>query len=393
MSNDEAIHAKHSDMPSEKKPSRRRWRFQFSLRSLLIFVSVVGVLCGYLGIFIQNVQKQRKAVKSIQRLGGQVHYDYEYDWSAFEATPPGPAFLRKMFGDDIFANVVDVSLYSETTAIQDKDVVILRELPRIKILSLNGPDITDESLKIVAELELLESLGLYRTKITGEGLKLLERNANLRHIVFDGPTVNDTTLANIEKLQNLRSIILRGTAITDAGLSKLPQLVSLRELTIGPHPALTANCLATISKIENLESLTLMGNISTSNNFAELRSLKKLKQLGIDSAAFDDHCMESVIHLDKLKSLNLAGTAITDSGMEKLKPLKILVSLDVSGTKVTQKGVLQLEYVSHLTIGPGLQKPALLELQKQFPKCTIGYVTPTGCIEWSPPYEATNFGK
>jgi hypothetical protein len=35
---------------AETKKKTRRWRFQYRLRTLLIFVTVVGVLCGSLEI-------------------------------------------------------------------------------------------------------------------------------------------------------------------------------------------------------------------------------------------------------------------------------------------------------------------------------------------------------
>ena len=63
-----------------KKEPRRRWRFQYSLRTLMIFVSIVGVLCGWLGMFIQRVQHQRQVVAQIKELGGEVYYDYQFTY-------------------------------------------------------------------------------------------------------------------------------------------------------------------------------------------------------------------------------------------------------------------------------------------------------------------------
>ena len=60
-----------------KKEPRRRWRFQYSLRTLLIFVSIVGVLCGWLGMIIQRVRHQRNVVAQIKELGGEAYYDYQ----------------------------------------------------------------------------------------------------------------------------------------------------------------------------------------------------------------------------------------------------------------------------------------------------------------------------
>ena len=61
-----------------KKETRRRWRFQYSLRTLLIFVSIVGVLCGWLGIFLQRVHDQSQRCGTNRRLwAGMFVYDYQ----------------------------------------------------------------------------------------------------------------------------------------------------------------------------------------------------------------------------------------------------------------------------------------------------------------------------
>ena len=54
-----------------------RW-YQFSLRSLMIFVLVGGVLLGWAGAFYRRVHAQRRAVSRVLGLGGHVGYDYEF---------------------------------------------------------------------------------------------------------------------------------------------------------------------------------------------------------------------------------------------------------------------------------------------------------------------------
>ena len=54
-----------------------RW-YQYSLRSLMIFVLVCGVLLGWAGSFFKRLHEQRQAVTRIEGLGGTVNYDYRY---------------------------------------------------------------------------------------------------------------------------------------------------------------------------------------------------------------------------------------------------------------------------------------------------------------------------
>ena len=55
-------------------------RFQFSLRTLLLFVLVCAVHCSWWAVTMRNVRAQREAVKAIARLGGFVQYRYEYEY-------------------------------------------------------------------------------------------------------------------------------------------------------------------------------------------------------------------------------------------------------------------------------------------------------------------------
>ena len=61
---------------------RRRW-FQFSLRTLMVLVTV---LCVWLGLVSERARKQREAVAAIEALGGWVWYDYQNSGQE----PPGP---------------------------------------------------------------------------------------------------------------------------------------------------------------------------------------------------------------------------------------------------------------------------------------------------------------
>jgi len=93
-----------TDHPNPSKP-RRRW-FQFSLRTLLVLLTV---LCVWLGVTVNRARKQREAVAAIEALGGYVRYEYQYG-SGQE--PPGPKWLRELIGEEYFVSVVYVVLHN-----------------------------------------------------------------------------------------------------------------------------------------------------------------------------------------------------------------------------------------------------------------------------------------
>ena len=99
-----------------------RRRFQYSLRTLLLVMTLACIGMSWLGVKMQQARKQREAVEAIEKLGGWVHYDYQVDQSGrwhFGAVPPGPAWLRNGLGEDFFSTVVDIMCHRTETKHHD----------------------------------------------------------------------------------------------------------------------------------------------------------------------------------------------------------------------------------------------------------------------------------
>jgi hypothetical protein len=71
--------AMEAETPKGEPPKRKRRWFQFSLRSLLIVMLLVGI---YLRWTVVKVERQSEAVKAILDDGGSVTYDYQIDPSS-----------------------------------------------------------------------------------------------------------------------------------------------------------------------------------------------------------------------------------------------------------------------------------------------------------------------
>ena len=89
------------------KPSRRC--FQYSLRSFLVVLTASAV---WLGVVVNRAREQREAVKAIETLGGIVTYDWDHEQygiifppADFPKEPSGPAWLRRLIGDEYFQEV------------------------------------------------------------------------------------------------------------------------------------------------------------------------------------------------------------------------------------------------------------------------------------------------
>src|SRR5208282_2405442 len=99
---------------STPKP-KLRW-FQFSLRTLLVFVTLCAIPCSWLAIVVQQAKRERAAVATIEKLGGRVVW----------TNPIGPVWLRSVLGNDFGRSVEKV--YLQDPQVTDADLEPLKGL-------------------------------------------------------------------------------------------------------------------------------------------------------------------------------------------------------------------------------------------------------------------------
>ncbi len=186
--------------PQPEAPARKlRW-YQYSLRSLLLFLLLVSLGMSWVAVRMKRARRQEGAVEEIEKFGGWARYDYEVQQSNRplpSAGPPGPAWLRNLLGEHFFATVVDVHLA--------------------------GTQITDASLERLKRLTQLQTLDLWETKITDAGLEHLEGLTQLQVLDLWRAHVTDAGLKHLKGLTQLQTLGLCETKVTYEGVKGLQQ--------------------------------------------------------------------------------------------------------------------------------------------------------------------------
>jgi hypothetical protein len=267
---------------SVAKPAARKLRwYQFSLRSLLVAVTLFGIACSWFAVKMGQANRQKKAVEALLKSGGIVYYDYQYDDSgslskAFfvgKATPPGPTWLRQWLGDDFVTNAVNLL----PERITDADLEHLKDLPRLKAISLHSSKITDDGLKRIKALGQLETLDLQSTEITDAGLETLKEFPALKWLSLFNTKITDAGLKKLQGLTNLQVLDLSETEVSDSGLENIEGLIHLKVLRLD-HTNVTDAGLVHLQGLSQLEILYLANAKVSDEGVENLRkALPKLE--------------------------------------------------------------------------------------------------------------------
>jgi hypothetical protein len=189
-------------------------------------------------------------------MGGETAFDYEYteDPSAAPKSPPGPALLRIVLGDDYFAKLVLVRLEK----VSDVDIGHVTQPTTIRHLSLTGA-ITDDSIDSICRLTNLESLELSGVRFTGAGL------------------------AKLSDLPHLRSLAINNTPVSQESARQIGRLTGLERLSLA-NTRLTSKLVRHLSHLEKLATLDLSGTLVGDEGVEDLSSLRQLKEIRLEGS-------------------------------------------------------------------------------------------------------------
>jgi Leucine-rich repeat (LRR) protein len=242
-----------------------RW-YQYSLRTLFVFMTLCAVACSWLAVKMRQAKKQQEAVEAIQKVGGSVTYDYVY---AGKPNPQPPPWLRELFSDDFFATVACVDF--DNTQVTDAGLEKLKGLTQLQALFLENTQVTDAGLESLKGLTQLKLLSLDNTQVTDAGLENLKGLTQFQALALDNTQVTDAGLENLKGLTQLDGLSLDNTQVTDAGLENLKGLTQLVLLSLN-------NTQVTDAGLEKLKGLTQLLDLSLDNTQVTDEGVSKLQQ-------------------------------------------------------------------------------------------------------------------
>jgi hypothetical protein len=194
-----------------------RRRARYSLRTLLLVMTVSCVLLGTWSVYVEPYRAQANAQGALEANQGL---------NSIRFVPAdGPGWQRwlveTMLGEGHFNHVVMVE-FPKGLATDDKLQKHVSRLIGLRELTADYGEITDRGLAALAGQRELEKLSLrYAAGITDAGLAHLSRLSKLQSMHLTGSDVSDASVGLLTNLKSLRGLYLRWTRVTHEGAATL----------------------------------------------------------------------------------------------------------------------------------------------------------------------------
>ena len=202
---------------------------RMSVRALMILVLIVG---GGLGWVAHRSHLQRRAVAAVRGAKGSVSYDWQIKGNKFQKGkgPRGPAWLRRLVGDEPFQYITRVDLTNGRS--DDTVMAAIASQGRLESLSMDQPRLTDAGFASLGALTGLRELRLGGKAVGDAGMVHVGKLIGLDTLSLEGTSVGDAGLVHLAGLKQLEILRLDSTPVTDAGMVHLSGLRSLKMLAL-----------------------------------------------------------------------------------------------------------------------------------------------------------------
>ena len=278
-----------------KQPRKRRW--QFGIRFLWILSTIIAVVVAYVSFRVRTERLQRETLESFADANVQVLYDYQiYDPESGDipVTPPGPQFVKRWFGEHIFANVVHLGVTSRSDSWgRTNDLYPLNSID----LSVLG------YLKHLRQLSFAHASGI-------EDLKAMQFAPRLERLRIE-QCDSLTTLSGVEQCPKLERLeVINGEGLYE--ISAIKSLVNLKQLFVSQRKeptkseALPLDDASILTDLRQLEQLHL--SVPHWKDLDGIEALNRLTNLTLTQARDLEDASEMVA-LPRLRVLKLFGAS------------------------------------------------------------------------------------
>ena len=218
-----------------------------------------------------------------------------------------------------FPNLLALSLLE--TRISDKGVSELRNLKKLKVLTLSGcRNVTDKGIEALSGLSDLQELNLDHTRATRACLQHLERLTKLQRFSLSIPSDDQSAggLKYLRKMKDLRELNARKLCAGDEDLEAVAELKELRRLDL-TYTEVSDKGLRHLSGLKKLHELELFGTKVEGPGLRHLVEIKSLRHLVLGSTLLDERALEHLRKMDHLASLEVSDSGLSPQEIRELK--------------------------------------------------------------------------
>jgi Leucine-rich repeat (LRR) protein len=275
------------DPAEPKKPPRRRW-FQYSLRSMLVLITLAAIALAAWNTYRKRLRLQNRALPELTRLKAEV-----------DVQPVGPEWLRALPGGEDLFKVVGVKL--EHHRFEDEDLACLEHLPYLERLYLAATPLSNKGLAHVAKCKRLKRLSLWKTRITDLGMEHLRNLEDLELLDIQETRVTEAALVHLRNLPRLR-MLKQTIVLSDEGIELLARFRH-RPVTSVHAYEITAQGMWALTALGRLEDLTIADSEIAPEAAAYFKYLGNLKHLSVLRTNWTDEALANLATLPRLESV------------------------------------------------------------------------------------------
>lgn len=239
------------------QPPRRRSIFSFSMRGLLVFITVFGCLIGLLAAVLQERQRCQRQIQARMNLFDRRYFYFRTEVKSDDTIPVRSGIWAKVLGNNVLDRIVEIKIetnpYEKTPAILMQG---LRYFPNLKTLTMASRAVVRPGFSELVHLHRLERLILDRSYITDAELAAIGGLKRLTYLDLRYTRIGDEGVAHLVNLDQLKTLLLARSKVSDNAAPHLAKIKSLEELNLS-FTALSPGAIPELAKLSKLKRLTL----------------------------------------------------------------------------------------------------------------------------------------
>ena len=291
--------------------TRRRSWWRFSLRSLLVVMTLACLYAGWeryryrhnreVGQLIRDVEAEGHMVYTAEFAFGHPLW-YVTFWSRLleyvAVTDVSEFYVHEQIGSkpDLVASVARRAVALEFRQVTDLDRAFLSRCfgSRLRFLDLKECRTTDDLLLDLPTCSNLESVDVTGSALSPQCLAAISAHPQLESIAFPAATQD---LLNLPALRSNK--VLRGFALERSYVQVGEEAEPL------PPPALEPQHLQFLAACQELEYLDIGGPVTDATVRLIASHFQRLQVLHLQLSVLDDASIQSLLKLPELRTLNL----------------------------------------------------------------------------------------